>query len=115
MLSMSLTFLVVRREDLVVLGVRWSGFELRHDAADPASSPHLVALSDDAFVMLVFPPQAIVEGKFEIPESVEFTPGVFLPVDRDQYLANPPWFQVRRRGQSVLRHARMAGPSQLVF
>jgi hypothetical protein len=115
---MSPIFLVVRREDLVVLGVRWSGFELRHDAANPASRPHLVALSDDAFVMLIFPPQAIVEGKFEIPERLEVTPGVFRPITPDEYFANPPWIMALSAHAAVTRvqrHARLAGPSQLVF
>jgi hypothetical protein len=100
MLSMTPIFLVVRREDLVVLGVRWSGFELQHDAADPASHPHLVALSDDAFVMLIFPPQAIVEGKIMTGSITD--PGIMTSSPHPAVT----WVQ---------RHAKLAGPSQLVF
>jgi hypothetical protein len=103
--SLSPTFLVVRREDLVVLGVRWSGFELRHDAADPASRPHLAAVGDDAFVMLIFPPQAIVEGK--ITTSIP-----------DAHFGTDPAIMTSRPHPSVTRvqsHARLADHSVLVF
>ncbi|GHH94630.1 hypothetical protein [Streptomyces capillispiralis] len=53
------TFLLVRSDDLVVLAVRWSGFEIRDQG--PSALPLLEATDERATVTLAFPPQAILE------------------------------------------------------
>ena len=52
-------FLLVRPDDLVHLGLQFSGFALDQTAA--ASRPRLVAVSDRASITLTFPPQALAE------------------------------------------------------
>lgn len=52
---MDAQFLIVRSDDLVILGVRWSGFRLAPNALARE------AQSDEAQGVLTIPPQAITE------------------------------------------------------
>ncbi|MEO3787595.1 hypothetical protein ABGB12_30075 [Actinocorallia sp. B10E7] len=56
----SQTFLILRSRDLVVLAVRWEGFEVRPPVS-AAAPPQLVATGADPTVTVTFPPQAILE------------------------------------------------------
>jgi hypothetical protein len=56
----SQTYLIVRSKDLVVLAVRWDGFEV-HRPVPPAVLPKLVATGAAPTVTVTFPPQAILE------------------------------------------------------
>lgn len=60
-------FLLVRPNDLVVLGVRWSGFDVRAADAGPA---HIVAQDPGATVTLVFGPQSMAEEKYTTDDDV---------------------------------------------
>jgi hypothetical protein len=61
-MSTSPDFLLVRGADLLVVGVRWSGFDL---AADASNGPKLVpTASGEHVVTLFFPPQSIAEVKY---------------------------------------------------
>ncbi|MGW0314031.1 hypothetical protein [Streptomyces flavidovirens] len=53
------TFLIVRSDDLVVLAIRWSGFEVR--AGGSSALPLLVATDSRATMTVELPPQAILE------------------------------------------------------
>ncbi|MDQ3733281.1 MAG: hypothetical protein M3400_04645, partial [Actinomycetota bacterium] len=78
-------FLVARPTDLVVLGVRWSGFRLR-----PGTPAVLEAIDDRARLVVTFPPQHIVEQAFPVgladpgpaatrlagPSQIAFVPAV---------------------------------------
>lgn len=68
-MNQSAEFLLVRSDDLVILGVHFSGFETRA-ATEPGMPPMLEALVDDASVVLMFPPQAIAEEKFSLPGDI---------------------------------------------
>lgn len=95
-------FLLVRPDDLVVLGVRWFGFRLVQ-AGGAGGPPVLQADGGGGRVVLTFPPQAVAEEGLP-PESVgvpvrraflagpsrvEFTvpPGTRMPVDAAGLLA----------------------------
>jgi hypothetical protein len=95
-------FLLVRPDDLVVLGVRWFGFH-QVQAGGPGGPPVLQADGGGGRVVLTFPPQAVAEEGLP-PESVgvpvrraflagpsrvEFTvpPGTRMPVDAAGLLA----------------------------
>jgi len=54
-------FLIVRGDDLVHIGLQWSGFQLEHEAAAPGRRPRLVATSESARITLIFPPQVLSE------------------------------------------------------
>jgi hypothetical protein len=58
---MSSQFLIIRPDDLVVLGVRWSGFDLRDDSDN---TTHIVAATEAAQIVITFPPQATNEVLF---------------------------------------------------
>ena len=62
--------LLVRPRDLVVLGVRWSGFEVRQV---PGASAELVA-GPAAELTVIFPPQHVVEEV--VPAGGPDTPGI---------------------------------------
>ncbi|MEU9351460.1 hypothetical protein AB0D65_10685 [Streptomyces griseoloalbus] len=53
------TFLIVRSDDLVVLALQWSGFEIRGQG--PSALPLLEATDDQAIMTVAIPPQAILE------------------------------------------------------
>jgi hypothetical protein len=101
---MSSQFLIIRPDDLVIIGVRWSGFTL---AADVAAGPRIIATSDTAQIILTFPPQAMNEALFrEHSEAVlshiqiswsalagpshlafNVSPGTIVPLTADGILA----------------------------
>ena len=55
-------FLLVRRDDLVHVGLEFSDFELFQTAAADGSRPLLVAATYSSTITLTFPPQALCEG-----------------------------------------------------
>ena len=57
-------YLLTRSDDLVILGVSWSGYDVR-----PGAPSLLVPRSADATISLTFPPQAVGEEKFS-PEEL---------------------------------------------
>src|SRR5439155_4119511 len=61
-------FLIVRPDDLVVLGVRWSGFRTVQ-AGGPGGPPVLEAAPGGGRIVLTFPPQAIAEEGLPPGES----------------------------------------------
>ncbi|CAN7717616.1 hypothetical protein LJR251_005923 [Rhizobium rhizogenes] len=54
-------FLIIRPDDLVVLGVRWSGFALQRQET---GASHIIATEDNAAIILTFSPQVIGEANF---------------------------------------------------
>jgi hypothetical protein len=62
-MTMSQEFLIVRGSDHVVLGVRWSGFDLQLGSVETGGRPRMIATTDAARIVLTFPPQSIAEEK----------------------------------------------------
>ncbi len=62
-MALSPEFLLIRRADLLVVGVQWSDFDLEADAATGRS--RLTATGDHARIFLTFPPQSIGEEKID--------------------------------------------------
>ena len=94
-------FLIVRPDDLVLLGVQWSGFRTA-PAAGSGAPPALEALTDAARIVLTFPPQAIAEERYSVsgdvarrqarlagPSRIEFSlrAGTRVPLDAQGILA----------------------------
>lgn len=87
---MDADFLLMRSEDLVVLGMRCSGFHLAEDT--PAGSPPVLeATGDDARVVLAFPPQHVAEQVSALGSEAQIIDG----------------FTVWR--------SRLSGPSRIAF
>lgn len=64
-------FLMLRRDDLLHLGIQWSDFQLKYENTPQGNRPLLVANSNAARVTLTFPPQVIEEQVWK--------PGVWSP------------------------------------
>lgn len=90
-------FLIVRGQDLVVLGVSWSGFETVEDAAlSPGDRLRLIA-SGNARISLTFPPQSIAE------EKLRHDPHADVDFPHPASIA------------MIHRRARLSSPSRLEF
>jgi hypothetical protein len=62
-------FLLVRRDDLVHIGLQFSGFRLEQVAAAGGSRPRLVAAASQASITVTFPPQALSENLLNLNTS----------------------------------------------
>jgi hypothetical protein len=80
-------YLIVRPEDFLVIGVKWSGFDVYRDADDNL----MLKAGNDALLTLTFPPQSIAEEKYSWTDP------------------NPAW------PNPPMKKARMAGVSTVAF
>src|SRR4051794_9332020 len=78
------SFLVVRPEDLLVLGVRWDGLQVA------AGTPPRLVAAGPATVELTFPPQSIAEVKYVVPGDVSRRPARAAGVSRVTFALDGP-------------------------